>query len=220
MPKSRCASMLRMPATAAVFFKRSLTGINIPGQGRGSLQLSWAACAFASCQWPSLVGWHASVNPHAIESEANTVLNRLRATLIVMLLCLFTVAPTQAQHRPEYRRGEQLYKAQCDTCHSERIHWRAERQVADLSGLKFQVRRWQRNVLLNWSEDDISAVSHYLNLRFYFFPAAADRAAIDPRDRFTQVTVLRHGAACSPIGGGIDAASAAAAVANRGDLPC
>ncbi len=109
------------------------------------------------------------------------MLNCLRATLSTMLLCLVAVGQSAAQQRPEYRRGEQLYQAHCETCHSERVDWRAERQVADFSGLKFQVRRWQGNVMLNWSEDDISAVSHYLNLRFYFFPAAADRAHHVPR---------------------------------------
>ncbi len=109
------------------------------------------------------------------------MLNFLQATLIALLLCLLAIGPAAAQQRPEYPRGEQLYLANCDTCHSERIHWRAERQVADFSGLKYQVRRWQGIVKLNWSEDDISAVSHYLNLRFYFFPAAADRAHYQPR---------------------------------------
>ncbi len=109
------------------------------------------------------------------------MLNCLRATLGTLLLCLVAVGQSAAQQRPEYPRGEQLYQAHCDTCHSERVHWRAERRVADFSGLKFQVRRWQGIVKLNWSEDDISAVSHYLNLRFYFFPAAADRAHYLPR---------------------------------------
>lgn len=108
------------------------------------------------------------------------MLNCLRAILSSVLLCPVAVGPVAAQQRPEYRRGEQLYQANCDTCHSERIDWRAERQAADFSGLKYQVRRWQGNVKLNWSEDDISAVSHYLNLRFYFFPAAADRAHYQP----------------------------------------
>lgn len=144
----------------------------------------------------------------------------LRATLIVMLLCLITVGPARAQQRPEYRRGEQLYRANCETCHSERVHRRAQCQVADFNRLKFQVRRWQRNVLRHWSEVDISAVSHYLNLRFYFFPAAAERVEIDPRDRFMHVTVLRHEAGCAARGAGIAAARTAAAVAYRVALPC
>lgn len=148
------------------------------------------------------------------------MVNGLRPTLTVLLLCLVATVSAQAQHRPEYRRGDELYKAKCDTCHSERIHWRAERQVADFNGLKYQVRRWQRNVLLNWSEDDIGAVSHYLNLRFYFFPAVADRAEIDQRGRCMQVSALRHGAGCGLIGTGIEPGGTMATAASRATPPC
>jgi len=171
-------------------------------------------------EWQGARWWRTSVNPHALLPEAKIEMNNLRATLIVVLLYLVAVGPAQAQHRPEYRRGEQLYKAQCDTCHSERIHWRAERQVVDFNGLKYQVRRWQRNVLLDWSEGDISAVSHYLNLRFYFFPAAADRAEIDQEGRFMQVSVLRHAGRCALIGSGIEAAVPVPAVASRAAPLC
>ena len=105
---------------------------------------------------------------------------------------------------------------QCDTCHNQRIDWRAVRQVDDFNGLKYQVRRRRRNVLINWSEDGIGAVSDYLNLRFTFFPAAADRAEIDPGGRFMQVTARRHGAGCAAVGNnGIEVARTAPAVGSR-----
>ena len=94
----------------------------------------------------------------------------------VLALCLAACAPALAQPRPEYLRGEQLYEAKCNGCHNQQVHWRANKLATDWSKLKIQVRRWQENANLGWSEDDIIAVAQYLNLRFYFYPVSPDRA--------------------------------------------
>ncbi len=66
-------------------------------------------------------------------------------------------------------RGELLYATHCGTCHSEQMHWRVKKQATDWNSLKVQVRRWQGNASLNWSDDDIVEVARYLNARFYRF---------------------------------------------------
>ena len=97
-------------------------------------------------------------------------------TLAALAVCLAASAPALAQPRPEYQRGEQLYEAKCNGCHNQQVHWRVNKLATDWSSLKFQVRRWQDNAGLGWREDDVIAVAQYLNLRFYFYPVAPDKA--------------------------------------------
>lgn len=102
------------------------------------------------------------------------------ATLAILVLCIAAGSPAAAQQRLEYAQGQQLYLANCDACHNERIHWRVDRQATDWQSLKFQVRRWQRTIPLDWSEEQVTAVAHYLNGRFYFYPVSTDRAQSGP----------------------------------------
>lgn len=90
--------------------------------------------------------------------------------LVAVAMALMAPLPAVAQPGTEYLRGEVLYKDNCDGCHTERMHWRAERLVTDWNSLKAQVRRWQGMAKLEWSESDVMAVALYLNGRFYSFP--------------------------------------------------
>ncbi len=118
----------------------------------------------------------------------------MRVTIpAVLVLCLAACAPALAQPRPEYLRGEQLYEAKCGGCHNQQVHWRANKLATDWSKLKIQVRRWQDNSNLGWSEDDIIAVAQYLNLRFYFYPVSPDRAL------FGRGQAVATGAAPAPL---------------------
>lgn len=67
-------------------------------------------------------------------------------------------------------RGELLYSTHCITCHTEKMHWRTLAQARDWDTLKAQVRRWQGEAKLDWSEEDISEVARHLNDTIYRFP--------------------------------------------------
>jgi hypothetical protein len=71
-----------------------------------------------------------------------------------------------------------LYDTYCRACHTEQVHWRDRRLVKDWTTLVAQVRRWQANLGLQWSDHEILEVAHYLNLRFYRF---APSAPAEPR---------------------------------------
>lgn len=66
-------------------------------------------------------------------------------------------------------RGELLYTTHCIACHTEQMHWRTKRLANDWNSLAKQVRRWQGNAGLAWSEEDILEVTGYVNARFYRF---------------------------------------------------
>jgi mono/diheme cytochrome c family protein len=91
----------------------------------------------------------------------------MRALLLSCLL--LATAPACAQ--PAARsRGELLYSTHCVECHTAQMHWRARRLARDWDTLRAQVWRWQREVRLGWAEEDVDAVTNYLNEAIYRFP--------------------------------------------------
>jgi hypothetical protein len=88
-----------------------------------------------------------------------------------------------AHAAPSEIRGELLYDTHCVTCHTTQIHWRNERLAFDWDSLKFQVRRWQGNTGLAWSEADITDVSRYLNETIYQYPPLNDRVRLVPQPK-------------------------------------
>lgn len=97
---------------------------------------------------------------------------RIKVNKFIMTACLLWAAGNLAYASPEYSqtRGELLYSTHCITCHTSEIHWREKKLATDLQSLETQVRRWQNNSSLGWSEDEITDVTHYLNEVYYYFP--------------------------------------------------
>ena len=94
----------------------------------------------------------------------------------VVLASISTLVCTQTL--PTETRGELLYSTHCVTCHTTQMHWRNDRQAFDWDSLKFQVRRWQGNTGLTWTEADITEVSRYLNETIYHYPQLNDRVGL------------------------------------------
>jgi mono/diheme cytochrome c family protein len=84
-------------------------------------------------------------------------------------LLVFAAASSLAQ-APAPSRGQLLYGNHCGECHTQQMHWRTQRLVRDWDSLKGQVRRWQGEARLQWSEDDIDAVARHLNDTIYRLP--------------------------------------------------
>jgi mono/diheme cytochrome c family protein len=103
--------------------------------------------------------------------------------LIVALTasCIAALAawPASAQ-QADPGRGELLYTTHCIACHSTQMHWRDGRKAKDWETLKAQVRIWQGNAALGWSEDDIVAVAGHLNRTIYRYPRTGDRVSLAP----------------------------------------
>lgn len=96
----------------------------------------------------------------------------IRANKLAFALCLFwgVHALAHAQVEQTRTRGELLYSTHCNACHTAKIHWRDKKLAADMDGLKIQVRRWQGNIGLDWTEEEITDVVRYLNAVYYRFP--------------------------------------------------
>jgi len=89
--------------------------------------------------------------------------------LFAALACLVFAPCALAQDSPS--RGQLLYDTHCIACHTTQVHWRDQRLASDWPTLKAQVRRFQGMAALQWSEDDVDAVTRYLNDSIYHFPS-------------------------------------------------
>jgi len=94
---------------------------------------------------------------------------------LLPLLLIACAAGAQAHDTPS--RGQLLYTTHCLECHTTQMHWRDKRQAHDWDSLRLLVRHWQGESRLQWTEDDIDAVSLYLNDSVYRFGTLAERSA-------------------------------------------
>ena len=99
--------------------------------------------------------------------------------LIVACMALASVhALAQSQTSPAETRGKLLYTTHCISCHTTQMHWRERKLATDWDSLKGQVRRWQGNASLQWSDADITEVARYLNDTIYRYPQTGDRVSL------------------------------------------
>ena len=99
-------------------------------------------------------------------------------SLLVTLLLVSVLATGQPTPKDNEPLGELLYSTHCVACHTTQIHWRDKRLAQDWTSLKAQVRRWQVDTGLSWSEGDILEVTRHLNTLYYHFPDAGNRVSL------------------------------------------
>ncbi|MDZ7753551.1 MAG: cytochrome c [Gammaproteobacteria bacterium] len=94
----------------------------------------------------------------------------LRHPLLAVLLAATTVPVAMAAD------GKALHDANCMSCHESMmsgdpndIYTRDNRRVTSLDGLEAQVRRCEHSLGLKWFDDEVAAVTDFLNDRFYKF---------------------------------------------------
>lgn len=74
----------------------------------------------------------------------------------------------------EPSRGQQLYETHCINCHTVSVHGREKRAAQDFDGIRQWVARWNANIALGWSDEEIGEVAFYLNERYYGFACPPD----------------------------------------------
>lgn len=98
----------------------------------------------------------------------------LRILLPALVLCSLTNPAANAQTNSSPAAGELLYLVNCIECHTAQVHWRDRRLASDWASLRSQVWRWQNNIGQSWSQEQIDAVTNYLNGRYYQFPGGRE----------------------------------------------
>jgi len=88
----------------------------------------------------------------------------LLALAVAPIIALLPAAGAQ----PE--RGRALYELRCTGCHGQSVHARVKRVATDFAAVRGWVERWNRDLKLAWSADEIDDVTVYLNDNYYRYP--------------------------------------------------
>ena len=90
-------------------------------------------------------------------------------TSICFLTTTLMLALSAGATAADIERGKSLKQQHCMTCHDDGVYTRPNRRVTTLAGLKNQVRRCELSLGLKWFDEDIDAVTAYLNQSYYKF---------------------------------------------------
>ncbi len=71
--------------------------------------------------------------------------------------------------RTDSSYGQMLYENHCLGCHESQLYIRSNRQIKSLSELTAMVSVRANNQVLNWGEEEIIAVTLFLNQSYYHF---------------------------------------------------
>ena len=80
------------------------------------------------------------------------------------LILVATALPLQAKEDLA-----ELYQFNCTNCHGAEVYTRANRKVNSLEALEAQVQRCELALGLKWFDEEIAAMSQYLNDHYYHF---------------------------------------------------
>jgi len=65
------------------------------------------------------------------------------------------------------QRGQLLYENHCMVCHTSVVHVREQRKASSREEIQAWIRRWQKELALNWEPGEIDDVAEFLNQRYY-----------------------------------------------------
>lgn len=102
----------------------------------------------------------------------------MRTSHMLSWLLIASASLPVAAQPADASRGQLLYSTHCIECHTVQMHWREQKKARDWPTLMAQVRRWQAEARLQWSEQDVNDVTRHLNDTIYRFhpPAAVGHA--------------------------------------------
>lgn len=86
---------------------------------------------------------------------------------ITALLFALHCFPALSQPVKADKIGQLLYESNCLSCHLAKAGWREKRLVNDWASMKAELTRWQVNLGLRWSDEQVEQVAWYLNRRYY-----------------------------------------------------
>ena len=94
----------------------------------------------------------------------------MRHPLLMPALALAATAfLAPASQAADMALGQKLYSENCVSCHGAEKFSAADRKVNNLDSLKTFVQSCATNLSLSWFEDEVDAVSTYINQEFYKF---------------------------------------------------
>jgi cytochrome c553 len=102
---------------------------------------------------------------------------RLLLYTLPILLAASASSALAAEADASADKGAKLHQQHCVSCHGsltggkpDTIYTRSDRRVTTLAGLRKQVQRCELSLGLSWFDEDVDAVTGYLNESFYRLP--------------------------------------------------
>ncbi len=86
---------------------------------------------------------------------------------ISILYTLLGILAASPLHAADISHGKSLQQENCMGCHDDGMYTRENRRVSSLDSLAKQVRRCEMALGLKWFDEDIAAVTEYLNTTYY-----------------------------------------------------
>ncbi len=80
-----------------------------------------------------------------------------------------TLALMAGQSLAGIENGQKLHDENCVKCHDSSVYTREDRFVTSRDSLKTQVQRCNVNLGTQWFDEDVNAVTDYLNTNYYKF---------------------------------------------------
>jgi mono/diheme cytochrome c family protein len=93
-----------------------------------------------------------------------------RLSFAPLLVGILAAIPARAL---DLERGRALYENHCRICHESIAFERGDRIAKNYEEVSAQVRRWQTNMSLHWSAEDIENVASYVARTYYKIPCPA-----------------------------------------------
>ena len=90
-------------------------------------------------------------------------MNRFTVSVLTVLLISLTSIPVHATD------GKSIYIQGCSGCHGTEVFTRPDRKVKNLVELRSRVRQCSYAIESKWFDEEINAVTDYLNSAFYKF---------------------------------------------------
>ena len=85
----------------------------------------------------------------------------------IMVMALFYAPPSFGA---DVDRGRALYENHCQSCHTPKIHTRANKLPINKHELRLIIDDWRRQSNLPWTPAEVEDVLEYLNVTRYHFP--------------------------------------------------
>nr|VFJ47906.1 MAG: Cytochrome c, mono- and diheme variants [Candidatus Kentron sp. DK]VFJ59951.1 MAG: Cytochrome c, mono- and diheme variants [Candidatus Kentron sp. DK] len=89
--------------------------------------------------------------------------------VLPLLLSVGYAQDADQEENAELKQGRQLHRENCVRCHDALLYTKKNRRVGSLPALESQVEFCATNLRLQWFDEEIDAVSAYLNRTFYHF---------------------------------------------------
>jgi mono/diheme cytochrome c family protein len=92
--------------------------------------------------------------------------HRRRISPALPFLVSLVAGPAVAADSPE---PQALYEQHCLKCHGSEVYTRPDRKIDSYPALARQVRQCETNLELRWFDEEVEAVTDYLNRNYYKF---------------------------------------------------